>query len=211
MINVSISRFLLLVVSAMAVALSGCDSLFDLLVSPAVSVGTHELAFTAVEGGDPPAALRTTAECTTSNSSTSSVIDKDDCTVDITSNQDWLSVAPISVTGHNEISVSVNTAGLKAGTYAGKIHVEYNLVAIDDEEDIDVTLTVTAPPVPAAAKDTPKSEWTPDVGTSAAVKDVMKTVHQTETESTEEPPPEPPADLSDPDRDDKVFEPEPFK
>lgn len=143
--KISISRFLLLTMFAMSVVLSGCDAIFDLLVSPEVSVGTHELAFTAVEGGDAPEAQKTTAECSTSNSSTESIIDKDECTVDITSNQDWLTVAPTSVTGYKEISVSVNTTGLKEGTYTGKIHVEYDLVAIDDEEDIDVTLTVTAP------------------------------------------------------------------
>lgn len=200
--SVFLSRFSFLwVVCALAMALSGCDSIFDLLVSPEVSVGTHELAFTAVEGGDAPVAQKTTAECVTSNSSTSSVIDKSDCTVDITANQDWLTVDPASVTGHKEISVSANTKGLKAGTYTGKVHVEYDLVAIDDEEDIAVTLTVTAPAVLVAPAVPPPAE--------GAAKGVMETVHQTETESAAEPPPAPPVDLSDPDKDDKVFTPEP--
>lgn len=136
---------LLIIVFPALVMLSGCGVAYDLLVSPEISVGTHEMSFTAVEGGEAPAAQVTTASCTKDGSSVASLADSDKCDANVTSNKEWLAVTPAAVTGQEDISVSVATTGLAAGTYTGIIHVEYDLVAIDDEEDIAVTLTITAP------------------------------------------------------------------
>lgn len=136
---------LLIAVFPLLMMSSGCDVAYDLLVAPEISVGTHDMSFTAVEGGEAPAAQVTTASCTSPDSSTSSVLDTDDCGANVTSDKEWLTVTPASITGQKDITVSVVTTGLTAGTHTGNIHVEYDLVSIDDEEDIAVTLTVTAP------------------------------------------------------------------
>lgn len=139
------SRFLPFAALPILAVLSGCGSAYDLLISPSVSVGTHAMSFTAVAGGAAPASQSTTASCTKSGSSIASLVDGDRCDADVTSDKDWLKVTPSSVFGQENITISVVTTGLAAGTYTGNIHVEYVLVAIDGSEDIAITLTVTAP------------------------------------------------------------------
>lgn len=203
--------WVLIAATPVLMGFSACDTVFDLLVSPEVSVGTHEMSFTSVENGTFPNPQVTTAECTTSDSSTESVTDVDDCMIGLTSDQEWLKVAPESVTGHKEISVYANTTGLKAGTYTGTIHVEYAFVSIDDEEDIIVTLTITPQPADAAveAESAVKNVLTPDVGVSAKTSEGVESVQPTESEVTAVPAVETRVEINDADRGDEIFRPEP--
>ena len=121
---------------------TGCGVLLDLLVSPEISVSTHNLSFTATESTNPDS-QQITAECTALDSDTSI---SEDCEALITTNQDWLSTSPTEILGLETVTVSINVEGLAPGTYTGNIHVEYILVSIDDEEDVSVELTVNPAP-----------------------------------------------------------------
>jgi hypothetical protein len=57
----------------------------------------------------------------------------------------WLSLSPTSGTGAGGITLSVNTSGLSAGTYNGKITVTAS-GASNTPQTVDVTLNVTVPP-----------------------------------------------------------------
>ena len=104
-------------------------------------MSTHSLAFTGEVGGE-IAAQTVTASCTESDPD--SFVD-DSCGADVSSNQEWLLVTPDNVYGEEQLTISVNTEGLEAGSHTGTVHVESWLPAIDDEEDIGVTLTLTDP------------------------------------------------------------------
>lgn len=117
---------------------SGCGVILDLLVTPEIEVSTHELIFDATEMETVPS-QQITASCTQTDTDT---FVENDCGANVTSNQEWLTVSPDEIYGLETVTVSVNIEGLAPGTYEGNIHVEYWLVAIDDEEDVRVELTV---------------------------------------------------------------------
>lgn len=119
----------------------GCGALIDLLALAEVGVGTHDMAFTAVAGGANPEAQTVGVTCTVPSSAGSLLSDA--CIANISVDQAWLSVDPASIYGDEDVTVAIDTTGLAVGTYTGNIHAQYELVSLDDEEDIAVTLTVT--------------------------------------------------------------------
>jgi len=125
----------------------GCDSMVDLAAGyllTDVSVETHDLTFQAVAEDDDPPSQLVRVSCTYP---VEPDIDED-CDVTITTNQTWLTVSPTTVTGADRIMVNVDSSPLEAGTYEGNIHFQCEWDAPDDEEDIAVHLTVTAPATP---------------------------------------------------------------
>ncbi len=119
----------------------GCGTILDSVLFIEVEVSTHSLAFTGETGGE-IAAQTVTASCTEDDPD--SVIERN-CSAGVTSNQEWLLVTPNEIYGMEELTISINTEGLEAGSHTGTVHVESYLPAIDDEEDIGVTLTLTDP------------------------------------------------------------------
>jgi uncharacterized protein (TIGR03437 family) len=59
----------------------------------------------------------------------------------------WLSVSPASGTTPANLSISVNPAGLLAGTYSGNITID-STGASNSPQSIPITLNVSAPPLP---------------------------------------------------------------
>ena len=107
--------------------------------TPVLAVTPASLGFTATAGGANPAAQTVNVSNTgggTLNWTTSD-------------NQTWLNVSPVSGTGAGALSVSVNTAGLAAGTYTGTVTVTA-AGATGSPKTVAVTLTVN-PATPVLA------------------------------------------------------------
>lgn len=135
----------MLAIISVGLFLSGCGAVASAMLTMEVSVGVHSLSFTAREG-QVPAPQDVDIGCTYNDDTSSD----NECNVDITVSQTesatpvWLIISNDSITGQGSLEVSINTDGLAVGTYHGNIHVESFLPAIDDEEDIAVTLTITS-------------------------------------------------------------------
>ena len=106
---------------------------------PALTVAPTSLTFTAQAGGTAPAAqsLSVTSSGAQVNLS---------ATASTASGGNWLSVAPASSTTPSTLSVSVNPAGLAAGTYSGTVIITG--AASNSPRTVAVTLTVTAAALP---------------------------------------------------------------
>lgn len=141
----SMARSYLIIITVSLLFWTGCGavlgSVFDLFISPEIKVSTHNMTFSATEGENPDT-QQITASCTYPDDDSINYSDEDECGADVTADQEWLSAEPTEVYGLETVNVSVNTEGLEPGVYSGNIHVEYQLVSPDDEEDISVELTI---------------------------------------------------------------------
>ncbi|MEA2136290.1 MAG: hypothetical protein QOC68_4199 [Solirubrobacteraceae bacterium] len=108
---------------------------------PTLAVAPASLSFSAVAGGANPAAKTLTA--TNSGAGGSLPVSASDDAA-------WLSVTPASGATPQDLSVAVDTAGLAAGTYTGKVTVT-SAGAAGSPRDVAVTLVVGPPPVLAVA------------------------------------------------------------
>ena len=102
--------------------------------TPVLAVSPASLTFNATAGGANPAAQTFGISNTGGGTLNWTIAD----------NQTWLSVAPVSGAGAATPSVSVNTAGLAAGTYTGTVTVTAS-GATGSPKTVAVTLNVTAP------------------------------------------------------------------
>ncbi len=117
----------------------GCGSTLATFF-PTVTVSTTALTFEATAGDDDPATQVVTVDCTYTETS---ILDPEDCELDLTTNQGWIDVYPTNTLGQETVEVNALIADLEPGTYEGNIHVESEFEnATDDERDITVTLTV---------------------------------------------------------------------
>jgi len=118
---------------------TGCGTFFSSFFSE-VSVSTHELTFETTYGENPEAQTFI-AYCAYFEGFFQS-----GCTADITTNVSWMTTDPSSIYREGTVTVNIDTEGMEPGTYYGRVHVEYVLVAVDDEEDVNVTLTINPAP-----------------------------------------------------------------
>ena len=105
-----------------------------------IITSTDALAFTAVQGGDNPAAQMV---------SVWNAARLVDMPFTVSSNSNWLSFSPSSASSNSpfarvRVQVSVDVSGLKAGTYSGAIVIRAS-GALNSPRSIAVSLTVTAP------------------------------------------------------------------
>ena len=100
--------------------------------APPITVSPTSLSFSYTAGGSTPS----TQSLTVSGSGS--------FTATATSNGNWLSVTPTSGTSPTTLSVSVNPAGLTAGSYSGSIAVA-GAGGATGSTTISVSLAVTAP------------------------------------------------------------------
>lgn len=107
---------------------------------PRIGINTKQLSFKATEGGKNPDSqtikIRNTGEGTLSYS--------------ITSDMPWMSILPASgtsKTGEKSHTVNVDIGGMNKGTYLGIISVT-DPKAVNDPQEIDVTLTISEKPEP---------------------------------------------------------------
>jgi len=105
-----------------------------------IITSTDALAFTAVQGGDNPAAQMV---------SVWNAARLVDMPFTVSSNSNWLSFSPASASSNSpfarvRVQVSVDASGLKAGTYSGAIVIRAS-GALNSPRSIAVSLTVTAP------------------------------------------------------------------
>ncbi len=105
--------------------------------APTIGLSTANLSFTGVQGGTNPASQTVTITNTGSGTLSWNAIE----------NAAWLSVSPASGTGNGSITVSVNTAGLAAGTVSAPITITAS-GATNTPQTITVSLVVTAPATP---------------------------------------------------------------
>lgn len=108
--------------------------------TPAVGASPTSLAISAVAGGGNPAAR--TLGITNTGGGTLNFTISDDAP--------WLSVTPTSGTAPQNLSVSVDTTGLAAGTYNGTISITAP-GAVGSPTSVPVTLTVSAAATPVLA------------------------------------------------------------
>jgi glucose/arabinose dehydrogenase/PKD repeat protein len=113
---------------------------------PRLTVSPASLSFTATQGGANPAAR--TVSVTNSGSGSLSFTASDDAP--------WLSVAPASGTAPQDVSATVDIAGLAPGTYNATITVTAS-GAQGSPATVPVTLTVGAQPPPPALAVAPAS------------------------------------------------------
>jgi hypothetical protein len=116
-------------------ALGGCGAVTDDMVSTQVAVDPHHLDFSALQGGESPPSQAIAVQC----------FEPDgfgDCGGSVSVNQPWLQTDRTSFYGVDRVEVFADPAGLDPGTYEGKIHVQYDFIAIDDEEDVNVEMVV---------------------------------------------------------------------
>ena len=99
---------------------------------PAIGVSPTSLAFSGPQGGSNPA------------SQTLAISNTGGGTLNWTSADDaaWLTLSPLSGTNAGNVTVSVNTAGLAAGSYSATITITGN--ASNSPHTVPVTLTVIA-------------------------------------------------------------------
>ena len=108
--------------------------------TPALAVTPASLSFSAAAGGADPAAK--TLSVTNTGTGSLSFTASDDAP--------WMSVAPTSGTAPEDVTVSVDTAGLAAGTYTGKVTVTA-AGAAGSPKDVAVTLVVDPGPTLAVS------------------------------------------------------------
>jgi glucose/arabinose dehydrogenase len=107
---------------------------------PALAVSPSSLTFSAVSGGSNPA----TKTVTVSNAGGGTL------NYTASDNAAWLSVTPASGSAPKDLTVSVNTSGLAAGTYNANITIDAGS-ASGSPKTVPVTLTVSPPTPPALA------------------------------------------------------------
>jgi glucose/arabinose dehydrogenase len=112
---------------------------------PELSVTPTSLAFSGVAGGASPAAKNVTISHTGSGSLNYTATD----------DASWISVSPASGPAAQDITVSIDTSGLAAGTYTGTVTVTAP-GATGSPKQVPVTLTLT-PPAPPALSVAPQS------------------------------------------------------
>ena len=110
-------------------------------IVPEIVLSTDTLAFTAVQGGDNPAAQMF---------SVWNAARLVDMPFTVSSNTNWLSFSPASALSNSpqarvRVQVSVDASGLNAGAYSGTIVISAS-GASNTPRSISVTLSVTAPP-----------------------------------------------------------------
>ncbi len=105
--------------------------------TPTIGLSTTNLSFTGVQGGTNPASQTVTITNTGSGT----------LNWNATENAAWLSVSPASGTGNGALVVSVNTAGLSAGTVSAPITITAS-GASNTPQTVTVSLVVTAPAAP---------------------------------------------------------------
>ena len=105
-----------------------------------LSVSPASLTFSGVAGGASPAAK------------TLSIANTGGGTLTFTAGDDaaWLSESPAGGTAPQDVSVSVDTSGLSAGTYTGTITIDGGSIS-GSPKTIPVTLTLTPPSPPVLA------------------------------------------------------------
>ncbi len=107
---------------------------------PALTVTPASLTFSAQVGGGAPAAQ--TLSVTSSGAQVSL-----SATAATVNGGNWLSVAPASSTTPSTLNVSVNPAGLAAGTYSGSVTITG--AASNSPRTVTVTFTITGAALPA--------------------------------------------------------------
>jgi hypothetical protein len=107
---------------------------------PALTVTPASLTFSAQAGGNAPAAQSLSV---TSNGAQVGL----SATASTSSGDNWLSVAPASSTTPSTLNVSVNPAGLAAGTYSGTVTITG--AASNSPRTVAVTFTVAGAALPA--------------------------------------------------------------
>jgi hypothetical protein len=105
--------------------------------TPTIGLSTTALSFTAVQGGTNPASQTVTITNTGSGTLSWSAAES----------AAWLSVSPASGIGNGSFTVSVNTAGLSAGTVSAPITITAS-GATNTPQTVIVSLAVTAPATP---------------------------------------------------------------
>ena len=155
-------------VTAAGAAGSPKDVAVTLVVDPGptLAVSPASLSFSAVAGGANPAAK--TLNATNAGAGGSLAVEASDDAA-------WLSVTPASGTTPQALSVAVNTAGLAAGTYTGKVTVTSAGAAASPRE---VTVSLVVDPAPALAVAPASLAFT---GTAGGADPAAKTLSATNT------------------------------
>ncbi|MBX9659750.1 MAG: choice-of-anchor D domain-containing protein [Nitrospiraceae bacterium] len=138
---------------------------FDVTAAPTPTIGLSAttLSFSAVQGGSNPA--NKTISISNSGSGTLSWT--------ATENANWLSLSPASGTGAGTISVAVNTSGLSVGTVSTPITIAAS-GATNTPQTVNVSLTITAAPVPPAIGVSPRSlSFTAQAGANPAAQTLI--------------------------------------
>ena len=127
-----------------AAVAAGCAALTvaDSMLSTQVAVDPHRLVFQSVARGDAPPSQAIAVQCYDYGEYYG------DCGGSISVDQPWLKTDRDGFYGVDRVEVAVDTEGLEPGIYEGKIHIDYDFIAIDDSEDVSVELVVD-PPEPA--------------------------------------------------------------
>ncbi len=129
---------------AAGVAAAGCAAAASGVFTASVSVDPHHLNFQAAAGEPPSDPQPIAVQCV-------DVLSGEGCGASISTDQPWLQTDHDGFFGGGVVGVRVDPSALDAGVYEGKIHVKYDLISIDDSEDISVELTVDTPPNPPSA------------------------------------------------------------
>jgi hypothetical protein len=109
------------------------------LLTTSVAIDPHHLTFQTILGDEPPPSQAIAVQCFDYGNY------YNDCGGTISVNQPWLRTDRNHFYGVDLVDVWVDPTDLEPGTYDGKIHVSYYLVAIDDEEDVNVELIIQEP------------------------------------------------------------------
>ena len=123
---------------------------------PSITLAPSSLTFSAVAGGANPAAQN--VQLSFSNNAAVAWTASD--------NVSWLSVAAASGTGGAQLSASVNTTGLAAGTHTATITVSSTGVTSNSPQTVAVTLNLAPPP--AIGLSTTTMSFTATVGNAPA-------------------------------------------
>jgi len=125
--------------------------------APMIAFNPASVAFSAVAGGANPA----DQALNISNASVGTL------TWAVSTTAGWLTPNPLSGQQSGTVTLSVNTAGLAAGTYASNIVITGN--ASNSPQSVPVTLTVSAPP-PTIGFTPASLSWTVDEGSAISAK-----------------------------------------
>lgn len=131
-------------VAEIAAVAAGCAALTvaETMLSTRVAVDPHRLAFQSVAGGDTPPSQSIAVQCYDYGEFFG------DCGGSISVDQPWLKTDRDGFYGVDRVEVSVDTTGLEPGTYEGKIHIDYDFIAIDDSEAVTVELELVSDEAP---------------------------------------------------------------
>ena len=135
MLNKNKSIIFLVLVLAFFLS-TGCGALLGTFFAE-IRVSTHNLEFEVAEGEESDR-QDFTAECTTLDAP------YDDCYASVTANESWITLSKNEIYGLETVTAYIDATDLEPGSYVGNIKVEYELVSVDDEENIKVDVTVTA-------------------------------------------------------------------